>query len=343
MSLRFPETKLRGTMRDNQNPRHTFGHYRMINTDSHKNPLRQKLIMLLSSQRRIRPSEKLRKSKRPEDQSTYARKCGRLCLCVVEETGYKLQHGEWSIVVRVESRAWSSLFDHTQSMSLLGQGNDRHIYGWCLQTLSTQLRELEALTNASSLEIFGSLKGISSNYDYKEYGAKQPDIDPRPKVELDVHFHNFLKSKFTQAQRNAIIQSATSDGVTLIQGPPGTGKTYTLHALMNTNQLHHSNVHHRQLMSMVWHNMNLMRSSGSSLLPWTRTQQPLVRTTTSEGQGQSTDHRRSSVKWQGTWDCTTRMSSGQCMFSKLPTIVRWWSAANVSWLDIISWLSLDKV
>ena len=144
-------------------------------------------------------------------------------------------------------------------------GNEQHIYGWCLQTLSTQLRELDALKNAASLDLFHSLKGITTNYNYLELGPKAPLIDSTifRQIQLDKHYHNFLKSKFTESQRNAIYQSATSTGITLIQGPPGTGKTYTLHALMNTNQLHYSNVYRNRLLKHIWGNMDIMRTSNN--------------------------------------------------------------------------------
>ena len=174
------------------------------------------------------------------------------------------QSGEWGITVRIDAASWENVNKHT---SLMGEGT--HVYVWLIQKLSTQLRELDALTNASSMNMFTALKGVSSSYDYKELGSKKPRVDltTQTSVELNSHFHQFLNTKFTESQRNAILSSAISRGVTLIQGPPGTGKTYTLHALMNTNHLHHSNVYHRTLMTSIWNEMKSIKLTNASNVP----------------------------------------------------------------------------
>ena len=114
VELRFLDTPTNGGRRNISNAKHTFGHYKMINLDARSNPLRRKLILLLSSQRRIRPAEKLRKSQNNNDQIKYTNKCGRLCLGVVEQTSRKKINNEWSITVRIETKQWNALYEHTR-------------------------------------------------------------------------------------------------------------------------------------------------------------------------------------------------------------------------------------
>ena len=274
VELCFLDSKVNGGRRDLSNSLHTFGHYGQINVDSKQNPIRKKLIMLLSSTRRIRPSEKLRKMIKSNQNASssssssnsshlvnnYLSKCGKLGLCIVEDVrrGKRKDTNEWSITVRIEASQWQILYNHQ-----LG-GEDKYLYGWCIQTITTQLRELNAMHNVTKLDLFHSLKGISSNYDFTTLGPQLPDINPTilNTINLDRNFHIFLRSKFTDAQRNAIYQSATTKGITLIQGPPGTGKTYTLHALMNANNLHHRNVYHKSLLTHIWNNMKRMQQRG---------------------------------------------------------------------------------
>ena len=266
--LIFNEIKNNAGRRDLRNSRgangsnkggilHTFGHYQNVNTDTRWNPLQKSIVLLLSSQPRIRPGRRERRNTN--------RGVAQLCNCIVEDTTRRVtRSGEWGITVRIDAASWKNVKKHTSLM-----GEETHVYVWLIQKLSTQLRELDALTNASSMNMFAALKGVSSSYDYKELGSKKPvvDLTTKTSVEVDSHFYQFLNTKFTESQRNAILSSAVSRGVTLIQGPPGTGKTYTLHALMNTNQLHHSNVYNRTLMASIWNKMKSMKSMNANNVP----------------------------------------------------------------------------
>lgn len=196
--------------------------------------------------------------------NNYINDCGTLCMCVIDDTTRKQSRGEWGITVVIQTNAWNNVRSKASITSSNLTKDDVEdnvfVYGWLIQKLSTQLRELNALTNASSLSLFHAIKGASKKYDYNLLGPKKPIVDINTPVEIDVHYRSFLDSKFTISQKNAILSSALSKGVTLIQGPPGTGKTYTLHALMNTNQLHHSNVYHRRLLNNIVSQMKIMKT-----------------------------------------------------------------------------------
>eukprot|EP01064_Diplonema_japonicum_P010787 TRINITY_DN18023_c0_g1_i1.p1 TRINITY_DN18023_c0_g1~~TRINITY_DN18023_c0_g1_i1.p1 ORF type:complete len:1562 (+),score=375.90 TRINITY_DN18023_c0_g1_i1:49-4686(+) len=62
--------------------------------------------------------------------------------------------------------------------------------------------------------------------------SAKPLFTPHSETSIPSGYLAYLGRRFNFSQRNAILKSASAEGISLIQGPPGTGKTHTILGLL---------------------------------------------------------------------------------------------------------------